>query len=295
MKHPLLALVARLRLSVEIAKVPLCLLVGISALFGNIFAAGKVEAGAYYTFASVFMLACGGASLNSWQERFDDSLMVRTRKRPLVLGSVSTAHGLLQSALLVTAGLAGLLMLANSPAFWAGLIGITSYNVIYTRLKAFSLWAILPGAFCGAIPPCIGWLAADGKVFSSGLSLLMALLFFWQIPHFLLIILRYQHDYASGIAPNLLNRLSERRLQRIFLPWITALALTMITFTVLLTETGVALRSCMVVNAALLVAVFGQQLLLKPHPDYNILFHLMNISLLLFMIGVAAGRLWAGA
>ncbi len=295
MKQPFFALVPRLQLSVEIAKVPLCLLVGLSAFFGNIFAAGRVEAHAYFTLASVFLLACGGASLNSWQERYADSLMARTSKRPLVLGSVSTAHGLLQSVLLLTAGLAGLFLLTGSRAFLAGLTGIVCYNFVYTPLKATTLWAILPGALCGAIPPCIGWFAAGGEAFSSGLFLLMALLFFWQIPHFLLILLRYRHDYAVGFAPNLLNRLSERHLQRIFLPWITALATTMITFTVLPTETGAAIRICIVANAALLLAVFGQQLLLKTSPDYKILFHLMNVSLLLFMLAAAGGRLLSGS
>jgi len=290
MKQLLTAMVARLGLSIEIAKVPLCLLVGLSALFGNIFAAGRIEPHASYTFVSVLVLACGGASLNSWQERVDDSLMARTRKRPLVQGTLSTTHGLLQSALLLTAGLGGLLFLTNSRAFFAGVLGIASYNLVYTRLKTVSLWAIFPGALCGAIPPCIGWLAAGGKAFSSGLMLVMALLFFWQIPHFLLILLRYRHDYAGAVAPTLLNRLSERSVQRIFLPWVTALATTMITFTILPTATGGAAGMIIIANAAILVTVFGRQLAKRPHPDYKVLFHLMNITLLLFMLAAAAGR-----
>ncbi len=275
--------------SFEIAKLPLCMLVAFSALFGYAFAAQGISTPALPVFFSVLLLACGGASFNSYQERKRDGFMKRTHLRPLVKGSLSTSHAVIQSSVLILLGLAGLFFFTTLSAFIAGIIGIATYNLVYTRLKPYSMHAIVPGAICGAVPPYIGWLAGNGDLISLNASLPVLLLLFWQIPHFFLVLLNHKNDYLESFSPNMLKRFSEPGLQRIFLPWITALAATMLTFSVIPSKLGGGGRAIIVVNAAILIILFYVQLLFSESPNYKGLFRYLNFSIFLVMLVVCLG------
>ncbi len=278
-----------IRYCLEIAKIPLCLLVGFTALFGYVFANQAIGIFAFAVFISVFLLACGGASFNSYQERKRDGLMKRTNNRPLVQGSLTAKQAIIQSITLVIIGLAGLFIYTNIRAFIAGLIGILIYNLVYTRLKPYSIHAIIPGAICGAVPPYIGWLAANGEFVSVNASLPVLLLIFWQIPHFFLVLLNHKNDYIDSYSPNMLKKLTEPVLQRIFLPWITALAATMLTFSVIPSKLGGGERTVIVVNAVILIGLFYGQLLFAASPNYKGLFRYLNFSIFLLMLVVCIG------
>jgi heme o synthase len=286
---PQVGITRHIRLSLTVAKIPLCLLVSFSALFGYVFAAEDLVMEAFYVFAAVFLLSCGAASLNSYQERYADGLMSRTRKRPLVQGQLPAGLAALQSIFLLSAGLVGLFLLAGLPAFLAGFIGVFLYNIIYTKLKPLTLYAIVPGAVCGAIPPYIGWLAAGGAPFSVRAFLPVLLLFFWQIPHFFLVLLRHKPDYTGNVAPNMLSYLPEQALRRIFLPWVAALVTTMITFSVVPSMLGSWERFFIVGNGVILLGVFYYQMLCSSQPDYTLLFRHLNLSLFLLMLIICVG------
>jgi heme o synthase len=286
---PQVGITRHIRLSLTVAKIPLCLLVSFSALFGYVFAAEDLVMEAFYVFAAVFLLSCGAASLNSYQERYADGLMSRTRKRPLVQGQLPAGLAALQSIFLLSAGLVGLFLLAGLPAFLAGFIGVFLYNIIYTKLKPLTLYAIVPGAVCGAIPPYIGWLAAGGAPFSVRAFLPVLLLFFWQIPHFFLVLLRHKPDYTGNVAPNMLSYLPEQALRRIFLPWVAALVTTMITFSVVPSMLGSWERFIIVGNGVILLGVFYYQMLCSSQPDYTLLFRHLNLSLFLLMLIICVG------
>lgn len=275
--------------SLEIAKIPLCLLVAFSAVFGFVFAEQNLSLSAIPVFFSVFLLACGAASFNSLQERKRDGLMMRTVNRPMVMGSLPKIHAIVQSLILILFGLTGLFIFTQRSAFWAGIIGIIIYNLIYTRLKPYSIHAIVPGAICGAVPPYIGWLAGGGEFVSFNASLPVLLLLFWQIPHFFLVLLNHKKDYIESFAPNMLKRFSEPGLQRIFLPWITALAATMLTFSVIPSKLGGGGRAIIVINAAILVILFYAQLLFRESPNYKGLFRYLNFSIFILMLVVCVG------
>ncbi len=278
-------------LSVEISKVVLCLLVAFSSLFGYIFASQAISFEALSVFFAVFLLACGGASLNSYQERHHDRLMARTEKRPLVQSQLSNGHALLQSFLLISTGLISILLFFNIKVFGAALAGILIYNGIYTRMKSWSLYAIIPGAVCGAIPPYIGWLAAGGAGFSFHAALPILLLFFWQVPHVFLIVLNHKSDYSGGISPNILKLLSEDALRRISLPWITALATIMLTFTTLPSSLNDGARTLVVINAVLLLGLFYHLMLCAKSPNYRLLFICLNFSLFFMMMIICLGSI----
>jgi protoheme IX farnesyltransferase len=281
--------VQKLSYSLKIAKVPLCLLVAFSSLFGFLYANPILSGKAGYVFAAVLMLSCGSATLNSYQERGTDSLLQRTRNRPLVKRKISDNNALVQAALLIITGLTALSYFSDFKSFIAGLIAVVLYNFIYTGLKSRSIYAIIPGAISGAIPPYIGWLAAGGEVMSFRAMLPVLLLIFWQIPHFFLILLNHKLDYVSSIFPNLLKKLSETSLKRIFLSWITALAVTMLTFTVLPSGIGNLGRMLIVINAAVLFGLFCVQFIYVKQPNYSYLFKHLNLSIIIIMLVVCCG------
>jgi protoheme IX farnesyltransferase len=278
-----------IKFSLTIAKIPLCILVAFSASFGHIFAQQNADWATVQIFIAVLLLACGGASYNSYQERHHDRLMTRTQGRPLVTKVISLRHAVVQSFLLIFSGLFILVVAANFKAFIAGLGGILIYNMVYTRMKSWSFYAIIPGAICGAIPPYIGWLAANGNPVSLRAVLLVLLLFFWQIPHFFLVMLNHRSDYFHSVSPNMLKYFKEPALHRIFMPWITALAATMITFTAIPSTLTINERYVILGNSFLILLLFVYQLFFNQRPNYKLLFRTLNFSLFVFMLTVCYG------
>ncbi|RPH39212.1 MAG: hypothetical protein EHM86_08090, partial [Desulfobulbaceae bacterium] len=78
------------------------------------------------------------------------------------------------------------------------------------------------------MPPIIGWLAGGGEFLAATAGMLFLLFVLWQIPHFWLVMLRYQQDYSSHDFPSMLNTFSEKRMKRLLLSWVTALGVAMI-------------------------------------------------------------------
>jgi len=94
----------------------------------------------------------------------------------------------------------GLIYLSLAVNFLAGLVAaitLASYLFVYTPLKRFTTLNTVIGAIPGALPPVLGWVAANGK-FTIESFILFAILFLWQMPHFLAIAWRCRHDYASA-------------------------------------------------------------------------------------------------
>jgi heme o synthase len=150
-----------------------------------------------HVLAGTALAAAGASALNQYVEREADGRMWRTRARPLPAGRMEPAHALLFGCLLSVAGLAQLAVAANRVA--AGLVALTllSYVFVYTPLKTRSPLCTLVGALPGALPPLVGWAAAEGGITPGGMAL-FAILFVWQMPHALAIACLYRDDYARG-------------------------------------------------------------------------------------------------
>jgi heme o synthase len=217
----------------RMAKLPLAAFIGLSTLFGAIVAAGRPTLEIVPVVLGVFLVACGGATLNSLQERTLDGTMRRTRDRPLPAGKVRPREALWQALLLIAAGI--LLQALVCEDHWSLLLTATAvvfYNGVYTPLKTRSTMAIIPGLISGALPPYIGWIGGGGEFLAFPAILLIFLLVLWQVPHFHLILLANQEDYHLSTLPHLLRRLSEAGLRRLFIPWVGALACVMMMFAV---------------------------------------------------------------
>jgi protoheme IX farnesyltransferase len=150
-----------------------------------------------WTLTGTVLAAFGSAVLNQVMERRLDALMKRTAQRPLPAGRVSVNHALLLGLLLSAAGVLTLLIAVNALTALLALIVILTYTLWYTPLKLKSSLCTVVGAICGAIPPMMGWTAVRGQLDLAAWSL-GAILFAWQIPHFLALAWMYRDEYERA-------------------------------------------------------------------------------------------------
>jgi len=145
-------------------------------------------------------LAAGGTlALNQSLERDIDAAMERTRHRPIPEGRVQPLECVLFGACLVASGLLLLVVAVNVlSALLTAIISVT-YLFLYTPFKQKSSLCSLIGAVPGALPPVIGWTAAQGTLGLEA-AILFGILYLWQIPHNLAIARLYRDDFmCAGI------------------------------------------------------------------------------------------------
>lgn len=153
-----------------------------------------------HTLLGTALVAGGAAALNQLLERKYDALMRRTEDRPLPSGRLEPDTVLIFGGLCSALGLIYLARAVNPLTSVLGAITLVSYLFIYTPLKRVTPLNTVIGAIPGALPPLMGWTAARNEINSEGWSL-FAILFFWQLPHFLAIAWIYREDYArAGFA-----------------------------------------------------------------------------------------------
>jgi protoheme IX farnesyltransferase len=152
------------------------------------------------TVIGVALVAGGAAGLNQIYERDTDSLMRRTRMRPLAAQRIPAGDALIFSAGLSVIGLLMVAATSNLLAAFLTLLTLISYNAIYTPMKRRSQLATLVGAVPGALPPMIGWVAARGALTVEA-WVLFAIVFVWQIPHFMAIAWLYRDDFGRAGFP----------------------------------------------------------------------------------------------
>lgn len=153
--------------------------------------------------AGTALVASGASAFNQVTERHTDRLMERTRLRPLADRRMTVAEGLAVATALSAAGLLLLGLATNGAATWVALATLVTYALVYTPLKRYTSLATVIGAVPGALPPLIGWAAAGGSLSVIAPWTLFAIMFLWQLPHFLAIAWIYRADYARAGLPML--------------------------------------------------------------------------------------------
>lgn len=160
--------------------------------------------------------AAGANALNQWSERARDACMARTAHRPIPSGRVAPKTALRLGLALATIGVVGLSLTSGLLAALISLTCVLTYLFLYTPMKVTSALSTLVGAIPGALPPLIGWYAAAHALNTSGASpwpladsiaspighaggwSLFALMFVWQMPHFMAIAWKYREHYAAA-------------------------------------------------------------------------------------------------
>jgi len=155
-----------------------------------------------HTMLATACVTCGGGALNQVIEIEADSRMHRTENRPLPAGRISPMTGLLFGVLVSLMGTIYMLLFVGSLPSLLAIATLAGYLFIYTPLKKRTHLSTLIGAFPGAVPILIGWAAVRGNL-EFGAWALFAILFLWQIPHFLAIAWMYRKDYARAGFPML--------------------------------------------------------------------------------------------
>jgi protoheme IX farnesyltransferase len=150
-----------------------------------------------HTLVGTALVAGGTNALNQVYEADVDARMRRTRNRPIPSGRLSRRAGSAFAWAVGVGGVLYLLVLVNLMVALLAAATLISYVFLYTPLKRRSPLATLVGAVPGALPVVGGWAAARGGL-GSGAWILFALLFLWQLPHFLALAWIYRDDYASA-------------------------------------------------------------------------------------------------
>ncbi|MFQ5652036.1 MAG: heme o synthase [bacterium] len=147
-----------------------------------------------------WLVAAGTNALNQLIERDIDATMKRTRKRPLPAGRRSVREVRVFAISISVSGIVYLSIATNLLTGVLAALTLASYVFIYTPLKRKTPLSTVIGAIPGALPAMGGWTAVQGEI-TVGAWVLFAILFFWQLPHFLAIAWIYREDYVRGGFP----------------------------------------------------------------------------------------------
>lgn len=184
---------------VELTKPRITFMVVLSAAAGFwLGARGPIDVVRFlHAMAGTALVAAGASCLNQAIERETDSRMDRTRNRPLPAGRIDLRPAVAFGIGLSLLGTIELHLGTNPLTAVIGLATLGLYVAAYTPLKRLTSLCTIVGAVPGALPPVMGWTAASGSL-STEAWVLFAILFFWQMPHFLAIAAAFRDDYARG-------------------------------------------------------------------------------------------------
>ena len=183
----------------ELTKPRIAFLVVMTAVVG--FLACSDGATAWLTLSHLVvgtaLCAASAGALNQVLERDIDSRMHRTMDRPIPAGRVSAGEACVFGVGVAAGSCVYLLVFVGWLTALLALSTLVSYLLVYTPLKKVTWWNTIVGAVPGALPPVGGWAAARGDLGAEA-GYLFAILFVWQLPHFLAIAWRYREDYARA-------------------------------------------------------------------------------------------------
>nr|QFP40043.1 protoheme IX farnesyltransferase [Halisarca dujardinii] len=182
----------------KLSKYRLTALVVTTTLGGYMMAPGSLDLSTLaFALAGTTLCSASANTINQWLEIPYDSLMNRTKNRPLVRKIISPAHALLFGLGSGAVGVAVLAGLVNPATGLLGGLTILLYTTVYTPMKRFSIANTWVGAVVGAVPPVMGWTACVGEV-NPGALVMAAILYAWQFPHFNALSWSVKGDYAKG-------------------------------------------------------------------------------------------------
>ena len=181
----------------QLTKFRLAISVVFSSIAGYLLAVERIEVSILLgLFLGGFAMVGASNAFNQWIEKEKDALMDRTKNRPLPAGRMSDITALIIASTLTLLGI----YILNNINFKTALFGAFSifiYTCVYTPLKSVTPLSVFVGAFPGAIPFMLGWVAATGS-FGIEPGVLFMVQFFWQFPHFWAIGWMMDDDYKKA-------------------------------------------------------------------------------------------------
>jgi len=150
-----------------------------------------------HTLVGTGLVGGGAGALNQYLERNYDALMRRTENRPLPSGRLAPGEVLFFGTSCSLLGILQLTVFVNLLTGVLAAMTLATYLFLYTPLKRITPMATIIGGIPGALPPVMGWTAIRNGIGIEA-AVLFAVLFFWQIPHFLSLAWMYRRDYARA-------------------------------------------------------------------------------------------------
>lgn len=166
-----------------LAKFKLNISVVLTAVLGFAFAGGAAPGDVLWLIVGGFLVIASSNAINQIIEKEFDSLMKRTKNRPLPQNRVSPTEAWLFAGITGFLGIMILLVAFNQLAAVLGALSLFFYAFIYTPLKRIHPISVFVGAIPGALPPMIGYVAATGVINIEAITL-FTFQFLWQFPHF---------------------------------------------------------------------------------------------------------------
>jgi heme o synthase len=206
-----------------LSRYKLSLSVAFSTLAAYVLAAVSLSLTPAFLFLGIFLLASGASALNQIQERKFDAKMQRTHLRPVPNGTLSLNVSWISAIVLLVAGLVVLFVFGTLLSLLLGVFSLMWYNLLYTGLKRITPFAMVPGTLTGVIPIIIGWEAAGGSLTDLTFMFICLFMVVWQLPHFILLMLRYKEDYRRAGFPALTDKYSIRSVKDIITSGVVAI------------------------------------------------------------------------
>ncbi|MFC0878142.1 protoheme IX farnesyltransferase [Saccharicrinis sp. FJH2] len=197
----------------------LSMTVAFSSVVGWFLFSSEISFGILALYLGTFFLAGGSSAMNQYQERELDKMMGRTKNRPLPSGILSAPSAFSIALLLMLLGTLILFTFNNITTAALGILNAVIYNLIYTKLKTKTQYAVLPGAIVGAIPPMMGWAAAGGDIMQPQIVYFAMFMFLWQMPHFWLLVIKYGKEYEKAGFSILSGKIDEQKIKRLVFFW----------------------------------------------------------------------------
>jgi protoheme IX farnesyltransferase len=236
----------------------------------------------------ILLMAIAASVLNQIQEERTDSLMDRTKNRPIPSGEITFPKAIIFFFFNLAAGTAIIFIWGNLNAVLVGLFTIFWYNAVYTYSKKITAFAVVPGALTGALPPLIGWVAAGGGLWDKPIVFIGFLLFTGQIPHFWLLILRYGEEYKKAGFPGLTDLFSHAQIKRLTFTWVVTSVIAAIFLCYFEIISTALIIGILIIASAFLIRDFSK--LLKTQEEksnllkYSIILDLYYLLVLILLI-----------
>ena len=189
----------------ELTKPKVVALMILTSVIGMLLAAPGVPGWEVLLFGNlgIALLAGSAAVVNHIVDQKIDTLMARTRRRPVATGRISPFEAIAFAMALACAGMAVLMLMVNQLTAWLTLASLVGYAGVYTLfLKRATPQNITIGGLAGAMPPLLGWTAVTGQVEGHAL-LLVLIIFAWTPPHFWALAIHRKEEYAKAGIPML--------------------------------------------------------------------------------------------
>lgn len=252
-----------------------------SCFVGFYISGKKLDCKVLFLLLSVLLHSFGNSVLNQYQEVAYDSLMNRTRKRPLVTGKISKKTALKLALLFFSISFFIPMILERYLVVVILSLNLLVYNFIYTPLKKVTPLALLVGSISGALPPIVGWFFVKDSFEFSVIFIAMTF-YLWQVPHFLYLSEIYKEEYKVAGFKVLINSFSEHKYKLVKVIWLLAYLLFLY-YSLFLGVT----KSSIFIYASLSILSFVFFIDLSGNISKSRLkFNMLNLSILLFVVSL---------